>query len=109
MNDSYTYNKFQVDGVFTLLDPIFQCIFIFSIILLAASIAKTIPVWIAFLFGSFGCIVSGQLLWYSGILSDELGLGGNASETTLFLAICATHVLSVFICIGKNRKPSPTR
>lgn len=109
MNNDYTYNKFQVDGVFTLLDPIFQCIFLFAIFLLAASIAKTIPVWIAFLFGSFSCIVSGQLLWYTGIIVDELGLGGNASETTLFLAICTTHVLSIFICIGKNRKPSPTR
>ena len=109
MNYTYMYDKFQVDGVFTLLYPIFQCIFIFAIVFLAAAIAKTIPVWIAFLFGSFSCIVSGQLLWYTGIIVDELGLGGNASQTTLFLAICTTHVLSAFICIGKNRKPSPTR
>ena len=45
----FTYTNFAIDGIFTLFQPIFRTIFIFSIIFLAIVIAKVIPTWIAFL------------------------------------------------------------
>ena len=51
----FTYTNFAIDGVFTLCQPIFRTIFIFSIIFLAI-------------------VIAGQLLWFSGVIIDELAL-----------------------------------
>ena len=55
----FTYTNFAIDGIFTLLQPIFRTIFIFSIIFLAIVIAKVIPTWITVLFSSFSIVILG--------------------------------------------------
>ncbi|WP_332649359.1 hypothetical protein [Lysinibacillus sp. 54212] len=101
----YTYTNFEIDGVFTLLQPVYRSIFILSVIFLAMVIAKNIPTWIAMFFAAFASIVAGQLLWFSGIIVDELGLGGSATSTTLFLAIVTTNIVSVFVSMTKKKAP----
>lgn len=106
---TYTYENFSNEGVFTLLHPIIQTIFIFSIFFLAIVIAKVVPTWIAVLFAAFSSVIAGQLLWYSAIIVDELGLGGNTASTTIFLAICTTNLVSIFVSMTKKPKQKVVR
>ena len=100
----FTYTNFAIDGTFTLFQPIFRTIFIFSIIFLAIVIAKTIPTWIAVLYSAFSIVIAGQLLWFSGVIIDELSLSGNSSDTVLFVAICITNLISIFVSMTKKTK-----
>lgn len=100
----YTYTNFVIDGVFTLFQPIFRTIFIFSIIFLAIVIAKVIPTWITVLYGAFSTVIVGQLLWFSGVIIDELALNGNSSDTVIFVAICITNIISIFVSMTKKPK-----
>ena len=100
----FTYTNFAIDGAFTLFQPIFRTIFIFSIIFLGIVIAKTIPTWIAVLYSAFSIVIAGQLLWFSGVIIDELRLNGNSSDTVLFVAICITNLISIFVSITKKPK-----
>ena len=100
----FTYANFAIDGVFTLFQPIFRTIFIFSIIFLAIVIAKVIPTWITVLYSAFSIVIAGQLLWFSSIIFDELALNGNSSDTVLFIAICITNIISIFVSMTKKPK-----
>ena len=100
----FTYANFAIDGVFTLFQPIFRTIFIFSIIFLAIVIAKVIPTWIAVLYSTFSIVIAGQLLWFSGVIIDELALSSNSSDTTIFIAICITNIVSIFVSMTKRQK-----
>ena len=100
----FTYANFAIDGVFTLFQPIFRTGFIFSIIFLAIVIAKIIPTWIAGLYSAFSIVIAGQLLWFSGVIIDELALSGNSSDTVLFVAICITNIISIFVSMTKKPK-----
>lgn len=102
--DRFTYANFEIDGVFTLLQPIFHSIFIWSVLFSAIIIAKNIPTWIAIFFAACASIIAGQLLWFSGIIVDELGLGGDATSTTLFFAIVTTNIVSIFVSMTKKKK-----
>jgi len=100
----FTYTNFAIDGIFTLFQPIFRTIFIFSIIFLAIVIAKVIPTWIAVLYSTFSIVIAGQLLWFSSVIIDELALSGNSSDTVLFIAICITNIISTFVSMTKKTK-----
>ena len=100
----FTYTNFAIDGVFTLFQPIFRTIFIFTIIFLAIVIAKIIPTWITVLYSTFSIVIAGQLLWFSGVIIDELALSGNSSDTVLCIAICVTNVVSIFVSMTKKPK-----
>ena len=100
----FTYANFAIDGVFTLFQPIFRTVFIFSIIFLAIVIAKAIPTWITVLYSAFSIVIAGQLLWFSCVIIDELGLNENSSDTVLFVAICITNIISTFVSMTKKPK-----
>lgn len=77
----YTYNSFESLGVFTLLRPIFITILVVSLLLLCIIIIpklknKMINGFSVLSLTSISILVSGQLLFYSGIIVDEIGLGG---------------------------------
>ncbi|UOQ44216.1 hypothetical protein MUN89_20560 [Halobacillus salinarum] len=87
----YTYDSFVTSGDFTLLRPVFLTMLLFSLGLfffivipklrkLVNGLAVT-GVSIAMI------IVSAQLLYFSGIIVDELGLGGDITAANLFIAI----------------------
>jgi len=78
MNNRFTYQHFVTNNVFSLLDPIFFVLLLFSIFLFIMIFIKKIPIWLCALFSSLTVIVSAQLLWFSGIIADELNLGGSA-------------------------------
>ena len=100
----FTYANFAIDGVFTLCQPIFRTIFIFSIIFLAIVIAKVIPTWIVVLYSTFSIVIAGQLLWFTGVIIDELALSSNSSDTVLFIAVCMTNIVSIFVSMTKKPK-----
>jgi len=52
-------------------------------------------------------LVSGQLLYYSGIIVDEIGLGGDPVSFFLFLAITGIGIINLIIYFstqGKSNK-----
>ncbi|WP_431029601.1 hypothetical protein [Lysinibacillus sp. LZ02] len=100
----FTYTSFTIDHTFTVWQPIFRTIFIFSIIFLAVVIAKVIPTWITVLYAAFSSIIAGQLLYSTGIIIDAFVLNGNSSDTTIFIAICITNMISIFVSISKKPK-----
>ena len=46
--------------------------------------AEKVPVWVCTLFGTLTSIVAAQLLWFSGIIADELGIGGSAKALIFY-------------------------
>lgn len=74
MDYRFTYQNFVTNNVFSLLDPIFLVIFLFSILLLIMVCIKKAPFWLCTFFVSLTVIVSVQLLWFSAIIVDELGI-----------------------------------
>ena len=101
---AFTYTNFTIDGAFTLFQPIFRTIFIFSIIFLAIVIAKVIPTWMTVLYSTFSIVIAGQLLWFPGVIIDELALNSDSSDTVLFIAICITNIVSIFVSMTKRPK-----
>ncbi|MBM7587490.1 hypothetical protein JOC86_004063 [Bacillus pakistanensis] len=51
-------------------------------------------------------LVSAQVLFYSGIIVDEVGLGGDAVSTYLFLAIVGFSILNPIIYFLRHRARS---
>lgn len=49
-------------------------------------------------------VVSGQLLVYTGIIADELGLGGNPIAFFMFVAIVAIGIINSVIYIERRSK-----
>ena len=75
MNTRISYGKFaSSDSV------------ILGIILIIVIFIKVSP-WLCLFFASFTVIISGQLLWFSGIIVDELNLRGNSTDFFLFLGL----------------------
>ena len=104
MDTRFTYKNFEIDGIFTLLDPIFQVLLLFSILFLVIVILKKVSFGLCLLFASFTVIVSGQLLWFSAIIVDELNLGGNSTGTYMFLGTVIIQCAVVYIALIKSNK-----
>lgn len=49
-------------------------------------------------------IVSAILLYQTGILADELGMGGNALSTIMFFVIILLGFVNYLVYLFKNRK-----
>ena len=49
-------------------------------------------------------LVSAQTLFYSGIIVDEINLGGDVVSTVLFLATTVINILNPIIYFGKGIK-----
>ncbi|WP_449539767.1 hypothetical protein [Ferdinandcohnia sp. Marseille-Q9671] len=106
----YTYDSFETLGVFTLLRPILIMI---TIVLLLLLILVIIPKTRIQVLNGFSVVaiafisvfVSAQVLFYEGILADELGLGGDSVSSYLFLVNVFLGVASWFLYFYiKNRR-----
>ena len=105
----YTYESFETLGSFTLLRPIFVTFLIVSLILLVIIILprtknKIINGFTVACISIPSILVSAQILFYSGIIVDEINLGGDAVSTVLFLAITVINILNFIIYFGRRRK-----
>lgn len=104
MDTRFTYKNFVIDGIFTLLDPSFQVLLLFAVLLFFIVIFKRISPWLCLLSASFTVIVTGQLLWFSSIIVDELNLGGNPTDFFLFLGSVIIQCAVVYIAFLKSFK-----
>lgn len=104
MDTRFTYKNFAIDGIFTLLDPIFQVRLLLSILFLVIVILKKVSLWFCLLFASLTMIVSVQLLWFSAIIVDELNLGGSSTDTYILLGTVIIQCAVVYIALIKTNK-----
>lgn len=105
----YTYEWFETLGSFTLLRPIFVTFLIVSLILLVIIILprtknKVINGFTVACISILSILVSAQILFYCGIIVDEINLGGDAVSTYLFLAIAVISILNLIIYFGRHGK-----
>ncbi|HEY4553400.1 MAG TPA: hypothetical protein VIG80_09415 [Bacillaceae bacterium] len=103
----YTYETLAAaSGAFTLMRPVFTALLIFSLLLLFTVIFKRTLVNGAAVIGFavVFIVVAAQLLYYSAIIVDELGLAGDLMMTNLFLGIAAVNVLNpvLYYRLGKR-------
>lgn len=103
MNEQYTYENFVTDGVFTLLDPLFTIIAVFSVLLLIAVHFLAPPVKVIVFVSAFTLILAAQLLIIHGILVDELNLDGSSKATMLFGAATILQLASIALAFIKDK------
>lgn len=105
----YTYDSFENLGAFILLRPIFSTILVISLILFIMLLiprfnSKIINGFTVLSLSAFSILVSGQLLFYNGIIVDEIGLGGDPISFFIFLAIVGMGIINLIIYFYKNEK-----
>ncbi|WP_110111804.1 hypothetical protein [Bacillus sp. CGMCC 1.16541] len=97
----YTYESFETLGAFTLMRPIFMFMFVASFVLFVLVLLPRFEryfngfllSWISIL----SIIIAVQLIYYEAIIVDEIGLGGDATQMYMFLAICGLNVLTPIV------------
>ena len=104
----YTYESFEAFGTFTLLRPIFITFLIISIILFLIMVLpigrkKLINGFTIISISIISILVSAQVLFYNGIIVDEINLGGDALSTYIFLAIIGFSLLNPIIHFSMHR------
>ncbi|CAH8716246.1 hypothetical protein M5W83_01865 [Paenibacillus thiaminolyticus] len=85
----YTHYSFVTAGAFTLLRPIFVTLVMASLlmflIIILPKLRRKMTGGLAVVGLSLvSVIVSGQLLYYYGVITDELGLRGDLIATSIF-------------------------
>ncbi|MFS0613326.1 hypothetical protein [Lederbergia ruris] len=98
----YSYEPFESLGAFTLFRPTFWAILIVTLLLFLGILIprfrnKMINGFAVLSVSAILVFVSGQLLFYSGIIVDELGLGGDAVSFILFLAIAGLSFVNILV------------
>ena len=104
-----TYERFETLGEFTLLRPIFFTILIaifllFLIVLFSKPQHKLVNGFSITGLSFFSILIAAQLLYYEGIIVDEINLGGDEVSTYMFIAIVALGFLNPIIYIARNQK-----
>ncbi|OOC62646.1 hypothetical protein [Paenibacillus ihbetae] len=108
----YTYKSFETIGAFTLLRPIFISILVVSLLLFFIMIFpklknKMVNGFTVLSLSAMSIFVSGQLLYNSGIIVDEIGLSGDPVSFYIFLAITGIGIINLIIYFstqGKSNK-----
>lgn len=104
----YTYESFETLGAFTLMRPIFSTFLVISILLLLlVLIPRTKKTYIngftVISISTISILISAQLLFYEGIIVDEIGLGGDTVSTIIFLAIVGLGILNPILYYSIRR------
>ncbi|MCP3738133.1 hypothetical protein [Rossellomorea sp. BNER] len=104
----YTYESFETLGAFTLLRPIFITFLIVSLILFLIVILprtknKRINGFTVTSLSIISILISAQVLFYDGVIVDELNLGGDAVSFYMFLAIVVFSILNPIIYFVRHR------
>ncbi|MFV8830360.1 hypothetical protein [Alkalihalobacterium sp. APHAB7] len=106
----YTYDSFETLGVFTLLRPIYITVLVMSLLLFFIIIIPKLNTRWLNVFAIISLTVlfilfSGLLLYFSGIIVGEIGLGGDAVSFDLFLAILVIGIINLVIYFSKRVRP----
>ncbi|MGF9978240.1 hypothetical protein ABE042_02435 [Viridibacillus arvi] len=96
----YTYEMFEIDGVFTLFRPLFITMLFLSILLFIAIILpkvrkRYINTFTVVSISIVNVILSTQLLFMNGIIVDELNLSGDKFTFYVFIAIVGVTFINV--------------
>jgi hypothetical protein len=105
----YTYESFETIGAFTLLRPIFitfiiAALLMFFFIIIPKIRIKFVGGLSVLVFSVMSVIASAQLLYYHAIIVDELGLGGDAVTTYMFLMILIFGFINSITFYINNKK-----
>ncbi|OAS89534.1 MULTISPECIES: hypothetical protein [Metabacillus] len=98
----YTYESFEEYGAFTLLRPIFitfllVSLILFLIVILPKTKNKLINGFTVTIISIISILVSAQLLFYHGIIVDEINLAGDPVSFNMFLVIVGLGILNSII------------
>lgn len=104
----YTYQSFETLGEFSLLRPIFITLLIvsfslFLFMLITKSKDKLVNGFSVIILSMLCILVSGQLMFYDGIIVDEIGLSGDTVSFYLFLAILIFGITNPIIYFYKKQ------
>ena len=105
----YTYESFETDGVFTLLRPILFTFVIMGFLLfigiiLPKTINKFIHATTVISISLLSIIVSAQVVICDAIIVDELGMGGDAMATSMFLIIIVFGIVNPLIYSFQHKR-----
>ncbi|MBS4178328.1 hypothetical protein [Lederbergia citrea] len=105
----YTYDSFESLGAFTLLRPVFVTFMIISLLLFLVMLIprfknKFINGTAVISLSAISILVSSQLLFYSGIIVDEVGLGGDAVSTYIYLAIVGLSIINPYLFFTQRKE-----
>ena len=101
---TFTYEKFEQNGVLTLLDPLFTLLLLFSALFLLAVLRFHINPKIMLFIAAFIVLLGAQLLSIEGILADELNLSGASKNLYLFIATTVVQLITVIYSFIKDKK-----
>ncbi|MEK4424674.1 acyl-CoA dehydrogenase [Solibacillus sp. FSL K6-1523] len=104
METTFTYEKFAVDGVLTLLDPLYILALLFSALLLIAVLRFAINPKIMLFISAFIILLMAQIHIIGGILADELSLGSSSKNFYFLIAIVILQLSVMIISFKKNKK-----
>ena len=101
----------ESSSTFTLMRPVFRTFLVLAVILLIAVVLFKIPKWITAFTISIVSIISivvcAQLLFFEGIIVDELNLSGDPASLYMFFTITLLSILNLLIYFfrqGKRRE-----
>lgn len=103
----YTYESFEEFGVFTLLRPILitfllVSLMLFLIVLFPRAKNKLINGFTVISISVITILVSAQLLFFHGIIVDEINLAGDPVSFNMFLVIVGLSILNFIIYFVKH-------
>ncbi|ATP39549.1 acyl-CoA dehydrogenase [Solibacillus sp. R5-41] len=104
METTFTYEKFEVDGILTLLDPLYILALLFSALLLIAVLRFTVNPKIMLFVSVFTILLMAQIHIIGGILADELNLGDSSKNFYFLIAIVIVQVGIIIISYTKSKK-----
>lgn len=105
----YTYDSFEIDGVFTLLRPILITFVIMGItlfigVILPKTIHRFINASTVVSLSLLSMIVSAQVVVYDAIIVDELGLAGDVIATSMFVIIVGFGLANPLIYFSRRKR-----
>jgi hypothetical protein len=105
----YTYEPFGTLGVFTLLRPVFITLLLASILMFLLVITPILQTKMVNALAVIGLsvvsvILSAQLLFYNGIIVDEINLGGDPFTFYMCVAILLFNIINPIVFFI-TRKP----
>jgi len=104
----FTYDSFELSGIFILLRPVFITILVAKIIVFItvlipkfrAMYNNVIPILFASIIGT---VLSAQLFFYDGIIIDELVLDGDSISFFLLIIIVLFAILNPCLYLWNKR------
>lgn len=103
MNTTYTYENFEINGVFTLLDPLFTSMAVFSVLLIFTIRLLTPPAKLILIVSAFTIILCAQLFMIHGIIVDELNLASSSKVTMLFGITVILQLIAIGFAFWKTK------